>query len=196
MFQCTRLSMPPISTVVLGLLSLLSPLAFAASGFAAEPATPIPKPAEIRLTPGAPAASPDLVAFLAAKDLLLFEAVFDCRLELLTSLVADDFEFFHDKGGKTANSGPEFVAAVTQGCEHQKTGVNFKARRELVEGTMTVHVLQNYGAMQMGTHRFFALQAGQPDRLTETGKFIDLWKQEGDTWKLARVISYDHQLAQ
>lgn len=45
--------------------------------------------------------------------------------------------------------------------------------------------------MQMGTHRFFALQPGRPDRLTESGKFIDLWKQQQDgSWKLARVISY------
>ena len=61
---------------------------------------------------------------------------------------------------------------------------------------MTVHVLNKYGAMQMGTHRFYALVAGQPDRLTETGKFIDVWKNEGGAWKLSRVISYDHVLAE
>ena len=60
---------------------------------------------------------------------------------------------------------------------------------------MTVHLIGDYGAMQMGTHRFFALRKGEPDRLTETGKFIDLWKKDGDSWKLAHVISYDHVLA-
>ena len=58
-----------------------------------------------------------------------------------------------------------------------------------------MHLIGGYGAMQMGTHRFFALRKGKPDQLTETGKFIDLWKREGDSWKLARVISYDHVLA-
>jgi hypothetical protein len=85
---------------------------------------------------------------------------------------------------------------ITGMCERQAAGTDFRARRELVPGSMTVHVIGDYGAMQMGTHRFFALQAGKPDRLTETGKFIDLWKREGETWKLARVISYDHRLAE
>ena len=74
-------------------------------------------------------------------------------------------------------------------------GTDFRARRELVPGSMSVHVIGDYGAMQMGTHRFYALREGKADRLTETGKFIDLWKREGDGWKLARVISYDHVLA-
>ncbi|HEX8703456.1 MAG TPA: nuclear transport factor 2 family protein [Myxococcaceae bacterium] len=156
----------------------------------------LPVAAPIRLHPGAEPPSPELVAQLAELDRQLFDAVFGCRIDTLASLVAEDFEFLHDKWGQTATSGPAFVEAVHQGCEKQKTGENFTARRELVPGTMTVHVLKGYGAMQLGTHRFFALQPGRPDRLTETGKFIDVWKQQDGRWKLARVISYDHQLAQ
>ncbi len=44
----------------------------------------------------------------------------------------------------------------------------------------------------MGTHRFFAVRKGEPDRLTGTGKLIDIWRNEGGVWRLARVISYDH----
>lgn len=151
--------------------------------------------APIHLTPGAPPASPEVVAALAAKDLQLFDAVFECKIDVLKTLVADDFEFFHDKGGLTSTSGKQFIDNVADGCEKQEAGTSFHARRELVPGTMTVHLIGDYGAMQMGTHRFFALQTGKPDRLTETGQFIDLWKREGDTWKLARVISYGHVLA-
>ena len=155
-----------------------------------------PKPeANVNLTPGAAPPSPQLVAALAERDRQLFDAVFNCKPDLLKALVADDFEFFHDKHGLVADSGAKFIGNVAGGCEKEKDGTNFRARRELVEGSMTVHVLNNYGAMQMGTHRFYALHAGKPDQLTETGKFIDLWKQEGDAWKLARVISYDHVLA-
>jgi hypothetical protein len=163
----------------------------AAPGEAAAP----PVAAALRLHPGAEPPSPELVAQLQELDRQLFDAVFGCRLDTLASLVAADFEFLHDKWGQTAASGPAFVESVRQGCEKQKTGENFTARRELVPGTMTVHVLKGYGAMQMGTHRFFALRPGHPDQLTESGKFIDLWKQQDGGWKLARVISYDHQLA-
>lgn len=172
---------------------LLALLSVAAAAFASEPQT---GEATINLTPGAPPPSPELVATLAGKDRQLFDAVFGCKPELLKMLVAEDFEFFHDKHGLTTQSGAQFVKDITGMCERQAAGTDFRARRELVAGSMTVHIIGDYGAMQMGTHRFFALQAGKPDRLTETGKFIDLWKREGETWKLARVISYDHKLAE
>lgn len=162
----------------------------------ATAASPEPRAAEIRLTPGAAPAPPELVATLAEKDRQLFEAVFGCKLDMLASLVADNFEFVHDKYGLTADSGSKFMQGMRDNCKAQETGHNFRARRELVEGSMTVHMLNNYGAMQMGEHRFYALQPGQPDRLTETGKFIDLWRQVDGEWKLARVISYDHHLAE
>lgn len=170
-------------------LLLASMVCFAAQG--AEPPA-----ANINLTPGAVPASPELIATLAEKDRQLFEAVFGCKLDLLASLIADDFEFVHDKWGQTADSGAKFMQGMRDNCKAQETGQNFRARRELVEGSMTVHVLNHYGAMQMGEHRFFALQPGQPDKLTESGKFIDVWRQIDGEWKLARVISYDHRLAE
>lgn len=151
--------------------------------------------AAVNLTPGAPSASAELVATLARKDRELFDAAFGCKPDVLKALVADDFEFFHDKHGQNFNSGAQFVAGIAAGCERQKAGTDFRARRELVDGSMTVHVLKGYGAMQMGVHRFYAVHAGKPDQLTETGKFIHLWKLDQGEWKLARVISYDHVLA-
>ena len=151
--------------------------------------------APIHLTPGAAPASPDVVATLAEKDRLLFDAAFGCKLDVLKPLIADDFEFFHDKHGLNMTSGAQFVQAITDGCKRQEAGTDFRARRELVPGTMTVHMIGTWGAMQMGTHRFYALRTGKPDQLTETGEYIDVWKREGDDWKLARVIIYDHVLA-
>lgn len=161
----------------------------------AAPANPDPPQAPIRLTPGA-VATPEMVEALEAKDRELFGAVFGCKPDLLVPMVVDDFEFLHDKHGMTATSGAQFIASIRDMCEGQKTGRNFRARRELVPGSMTTHALDKYGAMQMGTHRFYALQPGKPDQLTETGRFIDVWKLDDGAWKLARVISYDHVLAQ
>jgi hypothetical protein len=149
---------------------LLMPIATA---LAAPPAADPPQ-APINLTPGA-VATPEMVKALADKDRALFDAVFGCKPDLLVPMVAEDFEFLHDKHGMTATSGAQFIASIRDMCEGQKTGRN--------------------GAMQMGTHRFYALQSGKPDQLTETGRFIDVWKLENGAWKLARVISYDHVLA-
>ena len=150
----------------------------------------------LTLHAGAAPASAELVAALSARDQQLFDAVFGCQVDVLATLVTDDFEFFHDKWGQTANTGAAFVATVAKGCEQQKAGTDFKARRELVAGSMTTHVINHYGAMQIGSHRFYALLPGQPDRLTETARFIDLWKLDQGQWRLARVISFDHQLAE
>jgi hypothetical protein len=162
---------------------------FASLGVAAPPEAPV------HLTPGAPAPSADLVASLAAKDRELFEAAFDCHLDRLPGLIAEDFEFLHDKAGKTAGSAKEFLDSAAAMCARRAAGTDFKARRELADGSMKVFVLSGYGAMQTGTHRFYALREGQPDQLTETGQFIHVWRQIDGAWKLARVISYDHQLA-
>jgi ketosteroid isomerase-like protein len=150
----------------------------------------------IHLTPG-PRATPELAAELLEMDRKLFAAAFNgCDPDALAPLVADDFEFFHDKWGKNSNSGAEFVASVRAMCARRKTGEDFTARRELDPGSVSVHVIGDYGAMQMGTHRFYAIVAGKPDRLTEVSKFIDLWQRDAaGAWKLARVISYDHVLA-
>jgi len=160
-----------------------------AAAFAADPPQP-----PIHLTPGA-TTTPAMVEALEEKDRELFEAVFGCKPDLLVPMVADDFEFLHDKHGMTATAGAQFIASIRDMCEGQETGRKFRARRELVPGTLSTHALDKYGAMQMGTHRFYALQPGKPDLLTETGRFIDVWKLEDGAWKLARVISYDHVLA-
>lgn len=152
-----------------------------------------PAPVDVP-SPAAEGARPAMFDELAEQDRILFRAMFDtCDLETLAGLLTDDFEFYHDKWGMIANSGAEFVARMKEGCELQKTGVNFLSRRELVPGSLVVYPLNNYGAIQMGEHRFYRLTKGKPDELTEVAKFTNLWKKDGDRWRLARVLSYDHQ---
>jgi hypothetical protein len=141
-----------------------------------------------------PAPKPEMFDVLAEMDRTLFRAVFDtCDLETLAGLLTDDFEMYHDKWGMIADSGAKFVANIKDGCARQKTGENFLSRRELVPGSLVVYPLNNYGAIQMGEHRFYRLTKGKPDELTETAKFTNVWKKEGGKWKLARVLSYDHK---
>jgi hypothetical protein len=59
-----------------------------------------------------------------------------------------------------------------------------------------MYPINNYGAIEVGTHRFYAIKKGQTDRETETGQFTLVWKEEDGQWRLARALSYDHQLAE
>jgi Domain of unknown function (DUF4440) len=164
---------------------------------AAEPQRPEPKrEAQVNLTPGAKA-HPGLYEEILKADAEFFKAFFDtCDIETVRRYVADDFEMFHDKGGRVSTSGADFVKAAQDKCKRQEEGVDFLSTRKLVPETMKVYPLNNYGAIETGTHRFYAIQKGKPDRLTETAQFTQVWKEENGQWRLARVLSYDHQLAQ
>lgn len=165
-------------------------------GSAAEPAKADAKPhAAVNLRAG-PAATKELFDQIAAKDKALFDAVFgSCDLAVLKDLVADDFEFYHDKDGLSETSGAKFIDDVAQHCERIKQGVDFRARRELVAGSLGVFPLNNYGAVETGRHNFYAIEDGKPDRMTESAQFLHVWKNVDGHWKLARVVSYDHKLA-
>jgi len=164
---------------------------------AAEPQRPEPKrEAEVNLTPGAQA-RPGLYEEILKADTEFFKAFFDtCDIETVRRYVTDDFEMFHDKGGRVSTSGADFVKSAQDKCKRQEEGIDFLSARKLVPGTMKVYPLNNYGAVQTGTHRFYAIRKGKPDRLTETAQFTQVWKEENGQWRIARVLSYDHQLAQ
>lgn len=136
-------------------------------------------------------ASRQLFAELAMKDSELFDTIFNkCNVERLGELITEDFEFYHDKSGQVAKSGKEFVDSIRNLCERQKTGVDYRARRVLVRNSLAVYPLNNYGAVQMGVHRFYPLTKGKSN---EIAKFTHLWKKENGEWRLARVLSYDHK---
>lgn len=69
-------------------------------------------------------------------------------------------------------------------------GGGYHLRRELVEGSMEVRAINNYGAVQTGEHRFYLTQKGRPETLDGIGKFVMIWRRTGDEWRISRVISY------
>lgn len=144
-----------------------------------------------------PAVTKELTDEIARKDRELFDALFEsCDVDKLATLVAEDFEFYHDKSGLNATSGGQWLEGVRGMCARQKAGTDYRARRELVEGTLRVYPINNYGAVAIGTHRFYKKAAGKPDQLVEISQFTNLWKRETGGWRLTRVLSYDHQLTQ
>ncbi len=162
-------------------------------------ATRVPEPtkeAPVNLTPG-PKARAGLYEEIFAADAALFKAFFDtCDIDALRGMVTDDFEMFHDKSGRNITSGAGFVQAAEDKCKRQAEGTDFISARRLVPESMKVYPINNYGAVEVGVHRFYAVKQGEPDRLTETSQFTHVWKEENGQWRLARALSYDHQLAQ
>ncbi|MCF3110689.1 nuclear transport factor 2 family protein [Niabella sp. CC-SYL272] len=128
-------------------------------------------------------------------DSLLFERGFNhCDLSSYDSLIAEDLEFYHDISGITIGK-TAFIASVkTNIC-----GSANKVKRVLVPGSMAVYLLSKkgvlYGALQEGVHTFHILEH-QQWRKVGAARFSHLWILEDHTWKLKRVVSYDHKAAQ
>ena len=142
-----------------------------------------------------PAATQQLTDEIKAADVALFSAFFDrCDVQTVEDMVADDFEMFHDKGGRVSASKADFMKSIIGTCDRQKSGEDYRARRELLTASLKVYPVNNYGAIEVGEHRFYQLLPGKSEKLVEISLFTHVWKKEGEVWKLARVLSYDHRL--
>ena len=127
-----------------------------------------------------------LLSEIKEADVRLFSAYNRCDVSTFSSLFVKDLEFFHDTTGLTDLRWN--VDALTKRCA-EKT----KYRRELDEDSLQVYAIPGYGAMELGMHRFYERGEGGTEKLDASPKFMNIWKKEPDGWKLARVISYDHQ---
>ncbi|ASK30230.1 DUF4440 domain-containing protein [Chryseobacterium sp. T16E-39] len=126
-------------------------------------------------------------------DSLIFDIGFNqCDLSHYNSIISNDLEFYHDKGGITAGK-EAFIASI----KNNICGGPNKVKRELVPNTMQVYPLYNnnvlYAFIQEGEHEFSELFKGKWNKGSRA-KFTILWILEGKDWKMKRVLSYDHHL--
>ena len=122
---------------------------------------------------------------LARMDGLLFDAAFvTCDARQVNALLRDDIEFYHDQTG--LRSGPEVredFERLVKNCP-RTAGI----ARRIVAGTLQVFPLKDGYAIQMGEHRFVNDAAGT----STVARFVHLWQKIDGTWRLARVLSFDH----
>lgn len=137
----------------------------------------------------------ELYRLILSKDSLLFTVGFNtCDISQFERLLSKQFEFFHDKGGRSDRK--KFLKDLKTGlCGSPDT---YQSRRELIPGSSRVFPLYEngivYGAIQYGEHRFYENMPGQPERFASTAKFTHVWILENGTWKLKTGLSYDHQV--
>jgi ketosteroid isomerase-like protein len=124
----------------------------------------------------------ELTRTVAALDTKLFDAYNHCDLKTLGAMVSDDLEFYHDQTGLMVGKAP-FLAAI-------QNNICGKVERTLVPGTLEVHRLKGYGAVEIGVHRF--RKAGDDNDVGGEAKFVHVWQNKDGVWRVTRVISYDH----
>lgn len=127
-------------------------------------------------------------------DQALFAAVFEtCDLAALEALVAEDLEFYHDKGGFTARSGQAFIDNVAEGCRSRAQPDSWRSRRELVVESLRVYPVPGYGAIEVGTHRFHERRGDGPEALAGSADFSHVWRYADGRWRVSRILSYAHR---
>jgi len=125
----------------------------------------------------------DSIAYL---DSVFFNAFNTRNLDKLKTLLSENLEFYHDLGGVTNYN--QNVDAFKKTFEGDR-GI----RRKLVEGTLEVYPIKDYGAVETGIHRFYSTEKGQQEKLSSEAKFVQVWQKKDGAWKITRIISYGHQ---
>src|SRR5258708_26153118 len=122
---------------------------------------------------------------ITSLDAALFDSYNRCDLKKFSTFFADDVEFYDDQGGVTLGR-----ENLTESVKKNICGGD--VRRELVPGTLQVHHMKGYGAVEIGVHRFYHPKSNTP---AGEGRVIHLWQYKDGAWKMTRVISFDHHAA-
>lgn len=142
--------------------------------------------ATLLAAPAALAAPDPLLDRLTALDTAVFDAFNHCdatgELEKHASFFAPDVEFYHDTGGVTWTRDAMIANTKKYVCGHY--------RRELVPGSLRVYPVKDFGAIAQGAHRFCRIDTGQCEGLAD---FTIVWRQQGESWQITRVLSYGHR---
>ncbi len=121
----------------------------------------------------------ELYNTIVAMDALFFDAYNNCDIEKQAAIYSDDIEFYHDKGGLMTSKKDLIDATEKNICG--------KVTRELVKGSIEVYPIKDYGAVEIGFHKFYNNQ--EPDAPSHPSKFIIMWQHTNNEWHITKVIS-------
>ena len=123
--------------------------------------------------------SQELYDKIVHMDSVYFNAYNSCDMETQAAIYADSLEFYHDGGG-LQTSKTALLASI-------KANICGKVTRVLVKGSIEVYPIPNFGAVEIGLHRFINHQ--EKDAMSPPDRFIAVWRFKNDKWQMYRVIS-------
>lgn len=127
-----------------------------------------------------------LIQEITRADEELFDAFAACDVARYAASLARDLEFYQDNTGKTNYE--QNLEALRNRCAE-----GIRLRRELDKESLIVDAAPGFGAIEAGIQRFYSQNPDGSEHLDATARFTDVWSKETGSWKLVRVISYDHR---
>jgi hypothetical protein len=116
-------------------------------------------------------------------DQVVFEAFNTQNMPVFKAFFDEGLEWYQDNGGLLNY---ETVFKNFDTMFHKE----YKLTRTLVKGSLEVHPIKEYGAIETGSHQFRHIENGKEE--TGTFKFLMIWQKKDGKWKITRVVSYDH----
>ena len=141
-----------------------------------------PKKNQYQLTKNYQPDNQELFNTIVRLDSLFFDAYNNCstKLDYYAGFYSDSMEFYHDQGGLMTSK-----KQVVDGTEKNICG---KVTRELIAGSIEVYPIKGHGAVEIGLHRFHNNQE-PPGTKFRVGRFMIIWQNENNQWKIKRVVS-------
>ncbi len=127
--------------------------------------------------------SVELYKEIATQDSLMFAAFNVQDMKTFKAFFSPDLEWYQDNGGLIAYD----TVFINFERNFRKP---FKLTRSLVKGSLEVHPIKNYGAIETGSHQFRHMENGKEE--VGTFKFLMIWRKMDGKWRITRVVSYDH----
>jgi hypothetical protein len=112
-------------------------------------------------------------------DSIYFSAYNACDMDKQAAIYADSIEFYHDGSG-LQTSKKALLSAI-------KENICGKVSRELVKGSIEVYPIPNFGAVEIGLHRF--INHAENNAVSKPDKFVVIWRYKNGQWQITRVIS-------
>ena len=98
----------------------------------------------------------------------------------ITGLSFREYEFYYDQG-ELITSKQDLISAIQK-------NICRKVTRELVKGSIKVYPIKDFGAIEIGLHKFHNNQ--QPvGTASKVGCFLILWVNKNNEWKIKRIVS-------
>ena len=115
-------------------------------------------------------------------DSVFFGAYNTCNenLEKYAAFFSNNIEFYHDNGGLMTSKQDIITATQKNICG--------KVTRELVKGSVEVYPIKDFGAIEIGLHKFHNNQEPK-GTLSKVGRFLIVWENKNNEWKIKRVVS-------
>jgi hypothetical protein len=130
-----------------------------------------------------PSVGETLYNTIARHDSLLFTAFNSRKLEEMKLYFDESLEVYQDNTGvrNFEQTSEAFAGLFSQ---------DYVLTRNLVEGSLEVFPIKDFGAIETGSHTFCHMENGKPD--CGTFRFVHIWKLTNNKWKITRIITYDH----